>query len=97
MFYVELIDITRSFLTTQYGVPANVLLTDDLIDHLKQSNTISIENEKVVEDIFLRGDMVKFAKTFPDQPMMEKDFEDIRNFVKRSSKDLEFEKLRKDV
>ena len=96
-FYVELIDITRGFLTKQYHIPADVLLTDDLIDIMKHNNTISQENEKVVEDIFLRGDMVKFAKTFPDQPMMEKDFEDIRNFVKRSSKDLEFEKLRKDV
>ena len=96
-FYVELIDITRGFLTKQYHIPADVLLTDDLIDIMKHNNTISQENEKVVEDIFLRGDMVKFAKTFPDQPMMEKDFEDIRNFVKRSSKDLEFEKLRRDV
>lgn len=96
-FYVELIDITRGFLTKQYHIPADVLLTDDLIVIMKHNNTISQENEKVVEDIFLRGDMVKFAKTFPDQPMMEKDFEDIRNFVKRSSKDLEFEKLRKDV
>ncbi|WP_297986264.1 BatD family protein [uncultured Chryseobacterium sp.] len=96
-FYVELIDITRGFLTKQYHIPADVLLTDDLIAIMKHNNTISQENEKVVEDIFLRGDMVKFAKTFPDQPMMEKDFEDIRNFVKRSSKDLEFEKLRKDV
>ena len=96
-FYVELIDITRGFLTKQYHIPADVLLTDDLIAIMKHNNTISQENEKVVEDIFLRGDMVKFAKTFPDQPMMEKDFEDIRNFVKRSSKDLEFEKLRRDV
>lgn len=97
LFYVELIDITRSFLTTQYGVPANVLLTDDLIDHLKQSNTISIENEKVVEDVFLRGDLVKFAKTFPTQEAMQHDFDQIRAMVKRSVKDVEFENLRKDV
>lgn len=96
-FYVELIDITRSFLTKQYHIPADVLLTDDLIEIMKKNNTISQQNEKVVEDIFQRGDMVKFAKTFPDQPTMERDFGDIREFVKRSSKDLEFEKLRKDV
>jgi hypothetical protein len=56
-----------------------------------------LENEKVVEEVFLRGDLVKFAKTFPDQKTMENDFADIREFVKRSSKDLEFENLRKDV
>ena len=74
------------------------MLTDDLIELMKTSNTISQENEKKLEDIFQRGDLVKFAKTFPDQPTMEQDFQNIRNFVKHSSKDLEFEKLiRKDV
>ena len=67
MFYVELIDITRDFLTKQYRIPADVLLTDDLIDLMKKTNRISTENEKVVEEIFLRGDLVKFAKTFPNQ------------------------------
>ncbi|KQT21629.1 hypothetical protein ASG22_15865 [Chryseobacterium sp. Leaf405] len=96
-FYVELIDISRKFIAKQYRLPADVLLTDDLIDLMKKNNTISQENEKVVEDVFLRGDLVKFAKTFPDQQAMEKDLADIRDFVKRSSKDLEFENLRKDV
>lgn len=96
-FYVELIDISRAFITKQYSIPADVLLTDDLIDLMKKNHTISQENEKVVEEVFLRGDLVKFAKTFPDQPTMEKDFNEVREFVKRSSKDLEFEKLRKDV
>lgn len=96
-FYVELIDISRKFIAKQYHLPADVLLTDDLIDVMKKNNTISQENEKTVEDVFLRGDLVKFAKTFPDQTTMEKDFADIRDFVKRSSKDLEFENLRKDA
>lgn len=96
-FYVELIDITRKFITKQYRIPADVLLTDDLVVLMKENNTISQDNEKIVEDVFLRGDLVKFAKTFPDKELMEKDFAEIRNFVKRSSKDLEFENLRKDV
>ncbi|MEC3875988.1 BatD family protein [Chryseobacterium salviniae] len=96
-FYVELIDISRKFIAKQYRLPADVLLTDDLIDLMKKNNTISQENERVVEEVFVRGDLVKFAKTFPDQKTMEKDLADIREFVKRSSKDLEFENLRKDV
>lgn len=96
-FYVELIEISRNFITRQYHLPADVLLTDDLIDAMKKNNTISQDNEKIVEEVFLRGDLVKFAKTFPDQETMEKDFADIREFVKRSTKDLEFENLRKDV
>jgi len=96
-FYVELIDISRNFITKQYKIPADVLLTDDLIDVMKTNNTISPENEKIVENIFLRGDLVKFAKTFPDQPTMQTDFNDIKTFVKRSSKDLEAEQLRTGV
>ncbi len=93
-YYVELIDITRNFISRQYAIPADVLLTDDLIEVMKRSNSISPENEVIVENVFLRGDLVKFAKTFPDREMMEKDFIDIREFVKRSSHDLETEQLR---
>ncbi|MCX8525470.1 BatD family protein [Chryseobacterium formosus] len=96
-FYVELIDISRKFIAKQYRIPADVLLTDDLIVLMKENNTISQDNEKIVEDVFLRGDLVKFAKTFPDKDLMEKDFAEIRDFVQRSSKDIEFENLRKDV
>lgn len=96
-FYVELIDISRKFIAKQYRLPADVLLTDDLVDLMKKNNTISQENERVVEEVFVRGDLVKFAKTFPDKETMEIDLADIREFVKRSSKDLEFENLRKDV
>jgi hypothetical protein len=70
-FYVELIDISRNFITKQYHF-LQMFFTDDLIDVMKKNNTISQENEKIVEDVFLRGDLVKFAKTFPDQETMEK-------------------------
>lgn len=74
------------------------MLTDDLITLMKSHNPISPESEKLLEDILLRGDLVKFAKTFPNQSMMENDWQEVRNFVKNSSKDLELEKLlRKDV
>lgn len=96
-FYVELLDITRKFITKQYKIPADVLLTDDLIDVMKLNNTIAPENEKIIETIFLRGDLVKFAKVFPDQKDMQSDFDDLKTFVKRSSKDLEIKQLRSGV
>ena len=81
----------QDFLTKQYKIPADVLLTDDLIDVMKHTNRISTENEKVVEEIFLRGDLVKFAKIFPNQEMMNDDFAKIYEFVKRSTADIEAE------
>lgn len=94
MFYVELIDITREFLVKQYHIPADVLLTDDLIDVMKRTNRISTENEKVVEEIFLRGDLVKFAKILPTKELMQNDFCEIYELVKRSTEDIEAEQLR---
>ena len=96
-FYVELIDISRNFITNQYHLPANVLLTDDLIDLMKKTNSISAENEKIIEEIFLRGDMVKFAKTFPDQATMQQDFDAMKSVVQNSVKDIEIENLRNGV
>lgn len=91
-FYVELIEIMRNFLTEQYMIPANVLLTDDLLRYIKKYHIISQENEELLEDTFTRGDLVKFAKTFPTPEVMEKDLTDLRAFVKQSLKELELEK-----
>ena len=96
-FYVELLDISRTFMTKQYKIPADVLLTDDLIDVMKLNNAISPDSEKMIEEIFLRGDLVKFAKTFPDQEMMMQDFDHLKKFVKNSTKDVEAENLRTGV
>jgi len=96
-FYVELLDISRTFMTKQYKIPADVLLTDDLIDVMKLNNAISPDSEKMIEEIFLRGDLVKFAKTFPDQEIMTQDFEHLKKFVKNSTKDVEAEQLRTGV
>lgn len=96
-FYIELGDITREFIKLQYHVAADVLLTEDLINQLRDNQTISLENEKVVHEILHRGDLVKFAKAFPTVLQMESDFSAVKTFVKHSIKDLEFEKLRKDV
>jgi hypothetical protein len=96
-FYVELIEIMRHFLTKQYHFPADVLLTDDLIAFMKENNTISQKNEAIIEEVFVRGDLVKFAKTFPTVEVMDKDWKDCEKLVKNSIKDIEFENLRKDV
>ena len=62
--------------------------------NLKHTNKISPENEKIVEEVFLRGDLVKFAKIIPNQELMERDFLEIYEFVERSVTDIEAEHLR---
>ncbi len=59
----------------QYHIPADVFLTDDLIDVMKHTNKISPENEKIVEEVFLRGDLVKFCQnSSKSAELMERDF-----------------------
>lgn len=96
MFYVELIDITRAFITQHYRIAADVLLTDDLIEILKRSHNIPIENEKIIEEVFLRGDLVKFAKIFPDKSLMKEDFQKIYEWIEHSTHSIETEHLRAD-
>ena len=96
-FYVELIDLLRNFLSVQLKIPATVLLTDDLIEHLKKMNQIQPADEAALEELLIRGDLVKFAKTFPDREMMTKDYEVVYAFVQKLSKDINEEKLRSGV
>lgn len=97
LFYVELIDISRAFLSSQFKIPADVLLTEDLLDLIHLNQTVSSSSEAILKEVFTRGDLVKFAKIFPDKEVMTKDYDSIVHMVKESSKDLEFENLRKDV
>lgn len=96
-FYVELIDIAREFLVNQYKIPADVLLTDDLVHFMKENNSISVENEAILKPMLLRGDQVKFAKIYPQASLMKEDFDNLKKLVKNSIKDIEFENLRKEV
>jgi hypothetical protein len=63
---------------------------------MKKNNTISQENEKNSGRSIFRGDLVKFAKTFPDQNHGKR-FCRYQRFCKKIIKRFEFENLRKDV
>ena len=81
LFYVELIEICRGYLADNKHIPADILLTEDLIDLMKSKHYISDEEIEVFEKVLTRGDLVKFAKTIPEKNTMESDFDSIKNFV----------------
>ena len=81
LFYVELIEICRGYLADNKHIPANILLTEDLIDLMKSKHYISDEEIEVFEKVLTRGDLVKFAKTIPEKNMMESDFDSIKNII----------------
>ena len=81
LFYVELIEICRGYLADNKHIPADILLTEDLIDLMKSKHYISDEEIEVFEKVLTRGDLVKFAKTIPEKNTMESDFDSIKNIV----------------
>ena len=80
-FYVELIEICRGYLADNKHIPADILLTEDLIDLMKSKHYISDEEIEVFEKVLTRGDLVKFAKTIPEKNTMESDFDSIKNII----------------
>lgn len=82
LFYIELLDICRDFLETKYQISAKILLTDDLLDLIKKDLSIPTENKEKLKDVFTRGDLVKFAKTIPNETIMNEDFYHIKNWIK---------------
>jgi len=81
LFYVELIGICRGYLADNKQIPADILLTEDLIDLMKNKHYISDEEIEVFEKVLTRGDLVKFAKTIPEKNTMESDFDSIKNII----------------
>ena len=81
LFYVELIEICRGYLADNKNIPADILLTEDLIDLMKSKHYISDEEIEVFEKVLTRGDLVKFAKTIPEKNTMESDFDSIKNII----------------
>lgn len=84
LFYIKLLEIIRDFLQSKYQIPADILLTDDLIDFIKKSHILSKENTKILEELFIRGDLVKFAKSIPSSEMMQVDLENVENFIMKN-------------
>lgn len=84
LFYIDLQEIIRKLLGEQYSIPAHILLTDDLVEAIQKSEEISTENKKILAEILIRGDWVKFAKVIPNQSDMEQDLEKIENWIKNN-------------
>lgn len=80
IFYTELLDITRDFLTQKYDIPAVFFLTDDLLNFLKETQ-MATQWQNYMQEIFTRGDLAKFGKYQPTQNVMEQDFEKIKLMI----------------
>lgn len=95
-YYVELIDLTRNYLTKRFSVPADVLLTDDLIVFLRNKQILTEETTAKLSAVLVRGDQVKFAKIYPNTETAEKDYQTVKTMLKETEPASE-EKYRESV
>lgn len=96
-FYVELIDIARAYMAKRYHLPAEILLTDDLIEYIKSRQVFPLERTGALSQLLLRGDAVKFAKQQTTQEEMELDFLTVEKMIKAGGQSAEEEHYRTEV
>lgn len=64
-FYTELSFILRRYLGRAFGFSSLELLSDDLLDYLKNTGTLTVSQRKGLKDFLYDSDLAKFAKTIP--------------------------------
>ena len=80
-FYIQLVDIIRDYLSGVYRVESRDRTTGEIYSELKRR-----EHDKkklaYIREFLEEGDLVKFAKYFPDEKICWQDFETGTNIVK---------------
>ncbi len=92
-YYVVLIDILRRYLSGTYNISATDRTTPELIKELKP--ILNRKDISTIRDLLERGDMIKFAKAFPDTKEIDQDWINIKQFVEETAqaiKDAQIEK-----
>ena len=101
-YYSEMTDITRTYIEESIHIPAMESTSSELMEALKKAiadKKMFVNREELdkFKKVLENSDLVKFAKVFPGQQDMQGDFDQMKSFVKNSSKDLEAEQLRTGV
>jgi hypothetical protein len=85
-YYIELSDILREYLEKRYVIKTHEKTTDEIFDSLKRIS-ITAENRKILKDILVLSDLVKFAKEKPLPPENEQCMDNAIRFVSATQQD----------
>jgi hypothetical protein len=68
-FYIELIDIVRTYIEDRFEVPAMEMTTDEIIEAFGKNKAIDKDLKNNLFDLLMRADFIKFAKAsaLPDE------------------------------
>jgi hypothetical protein len=82
-YYIELSDVLREYLENRYQLKTHEKTTDEILSDLKHIE-IADENKRMLKQILVLSDLVKFAKEKPLPVENEQTLEQAINFVKNT-------------
>ena len=90
-YYTILIDIFREYLESQIKIPAMESTSNELIlriNLLRDSGKYDFEKSNIskLEGLFIKSDLIKFAKSLPDKSDIKNDFDIISDFIDNTEK-----------
>jgi hypothetical protein len=91
-YYSEMVSILKEYMEARWKFPATKLLSDDLIDYLKDKSWIDQKEENDLNVIFRSADLAKFAKSRPSVPETKVHTEIAKKFINETK--TEFYNLR---
>lgn len=83
-YYTQLTDILRVYLERRYGISAQEMTSDEIIDAMRNQVGLSVRISEM-EELLRTADLVKFAKEQPLADTNQKMFETIYVFVKQTA------------
>ncbi len=83
MYYSELTDIIRHYLDERFGMHTMESTSSEILSSLN-SQPVTMENKALLQYIFERADMAKFAKGQPLPNENNKSWNDAVQFVQRT-------------
>lgn len=81
-YYTGLTDILRNYLEKRFGVMAQEMTSDEILEALKSHTNDGLMNR--LRDLFFTADLVKFAKTIPEPNENEVNLEIAYDFVEKT-------------
>lgn len=68
LYYSELSDTVRKYLEDQLGIPAPESTSDEILEMMR-TRSLPAQAQDSAKTLFRTSDLVKFAKTVPDEHM----------------------------
>jgi hypothetical protein len=82
-FHTELTEIIRKYIEDRFSIPALEMISDDIIETIKNIN-ISDEIKKELKEMLTLADLVKFAKQNPLPSEHDRSFNNALDFIKNT-------------